>query len=164
MTTYKELAGLYGQRDTPPRKIHEAFGQIDLDEKGYNGSTLLHLACRHADETAVHILLERGADVQAKDNEGNTPLWQLANCPPHTYREETIRKIAENAHRQGGQSIPLGKGHHSPHPGDTEPALRHGEDNHSLRGQTRLYGQVRRKCPPCTLQSGRKHRAENKRI
>lgn len=103
MTTYKELAGLYGQRDTPPRKIHEAFGQIDLDEKDYNGSTLLHLACRHADETAVHILLERGADVQAKDNEGNTPLWQLANCPPHTYREATIRKIAETLIAKGAK-------------------------------------------------------------
>ena len=103
MTTYKELADLYGQRDTPQRKIHEAFCQIDLDEKDYNGSTLLHLACRHADETAVHILLERGADVQAKDNEGNTPLWQLANCPPHTYREETIRKIAETLIAKGAK-------------------------------------------------------------
>ena len=53
MTTYKELAGLYGYRDTPSEEIHESFRQIDLDERDYNGSTPLHLACRHADETVT---------------------------------------------------------------------------------------------------------------
>lgn len=80
MTTYKELAGLYGYRDTPSEEIHESFRQIDLDERDYNGSTPLHLACRHADETAVHILLERGADVQAKDNAGKTALDYAMEC------------------------------------------------------------------------------------
>ena len=107
MTTYKELADLYGHRDTPPEEIHEAFRQIALDERDYNGSTPLHLACRHADETAVHILLERGADVQTKDNEGNTPLWQLANCQAHD--EGAIEKIAQALIGKGAKVPRSGK-------------------------------------------------------
>lgn len=109
MTTYKELADLYGHRDTPQSLIHEAFRQVDLNEKDDRGSTTLHLACRHADETAVHILLERGADVQAKNNEGNTPLWQLANCQPHTYNEKTIERIAEALIDKGAKVPRSGK-------------------------------------------------------
>ena len=109
MTTYKELAGLYGYRDTPSEEIHESFRQIDLDERDYNGSTPLHLACRHADETAVHILLERGADVQAKDNAGNTPLWQLANCQAHAHDEGAIEKIAQALIGKGAKVPRSGK-------------------------------------------------------
>ena len=109
MTTYKELAGLYGYRDTPSEEIHEAFRQIDLDERDYNGSTPLHLACRHADETAVHILLERGADVQAKGNADNTPLWQLANCQAHAHDEGAIEKIAQALIGKGAKVPRSGK-------------------------------------------------------
>ena len=103
MTSYNELAGLYGHRDTPPEKIHETCLDVNLSDKNYRGSTPLHLACTHTDETAVRILLERGADVQAKDNEGNTPLWQLADLPPDSYDEESIGRIAEMLIKKGAE-------------------------------------------------------------
>ena len=95
MISCNELDDLYSHRDTPPERIHEACLNVDLNDRNYRGRTPLHLACTHTDETAIHILLGRGADVQARDREGNTPLWQLANLPSDSYNEESIGRIAE---------------------------------------------------------------------
>lgn len=44
----------------------------------YDNRTPLHLACHFADEEAVRILLERGAEVNEKDGREHTPLATLA--------------------------------------------------------------------------------------
>ena len=95
MISCNELDDLYSHQDTPPERIHEACLNVDLNDRNYRGRTPLHLACTHTDETAVRILLGRGADVQAKDREGNTPLWRLADLPSDSYNEESIGRIAE---------------------------------------------------------------------
>ena len=42
----------------------------------------LHTACYFADITAVGILLDRGMDVNVKNDDGDTPLCVLARCNP----------------------------------------------------------------------------------
>lgn len=60
--------------------IHTAYREVDVDNTdAYNCErTPLHLAALYVDAEAVGILLERGAEANAKDREGNTPLLYLA--------------------------------------------------------------------------------------
>ncbi|KAK1403371.1 Ankyrin repeat family protein [Heracleum sosnowskyi] len=45
-----------------------------IDEPIENGDTALHLACVYGKLTCVQILLERGASLEAKDEDGEIPL------------------------------------------------------------------------------------------
>ena len=44
----------------------------------HKNNTPLHTACYFADITAVGILLERGADTNARNDDGDTPLCVMA--------------------------------------------------------------------------------------
>lgn len=45
-----------------------------IDAKNQDGQTAVHLACLHADAAMLKELLERGANVNCRDTQGNTPL------------------------------------------------------------------------------------------
>lgn len=73
----------------------EAYREIPLDSRNSmrKNDTPLHMACAFADENAVRILLERGADVNVRNDDGDTPLCVLAKrkcCG----KETTIAGIA----------------------------------------------------------------------
>lgn len=71
------------------------FDFLRLEPQGRNGSTLLHLACARESSIvgrypicqfpsldAIRLLLECGADVEARDEDGNTCLHVAANNRP----------------------------------------------------------------------------------
>ena len=73
----------------------EAYREIPLDSRNSmrKNDTPLHMACAFVDENAVRILLERGADVNVRNDDGDTPLCVLAKrkcCG----KETTIAGIA----------------------------------------------------------------------
>ena len=73
----------------------EAYREIPLDSRNSmrKNDTPLHMACAFADENAVRILLERGADVNVRNDDGDTPLCVLARCKC-CGKETTIAGIA----------------------------------------------------------------------
>ena len=44
-----------------------------------DGQTALHIACKHANEAAIHTLIKSGLNPDAQDNLGRTPLFELLN-------------------------------------------------------------------------------------
>ena len=67
MITCEEIYGLHTSK-TPESAIHAAYRDIPLDSRNgmRKNATPLHMACTFADEEAVRILLERGADVNVR--------------------------------------------------------------------------------------------------
>ena len=51
----------------------------DVDNTGYNNSTPLHYACQEGHLEIVKYLYSRGANLEAKDGDGNTPLHKAAS-------------------------------------------------------------------------------------
>lgn len=89
MITCEEIYGLHTSQK-PESAIQAAYKDIPLDSRNSmrRNDTPLHMACTFADENAVRILLERGADVNVKNDDGDTPLCVLAK---YNYcREETV--------------------------------------------------------------------------
>jgi ankyrin repeat protein len=77
-----DITSGYVQRH-PREQMAQLYRDIPLDAMGDDrsmtrGETLLHLAARHVDFTAVQILLERGIDASQQDAYGATPLHYLA--------------------------------------------------------------------------------------
>ncbi|KAF1994243.1 ankyrin, partial [Amniculicola lignicola CBS 123094] len=64
-------------------------GGVNINAKGLHGQTVLHVATRRNDVIMVKMLLDRGADVRAKDDNGYTP-W-MANV--HTEKLETVSQL-----------------------------------------------------------------------
>uniref|UniRef100_A0A6V7QZE0 ADP-ribosylation factor GTPase-activating protein AGD3-like n=1 Tax=Ananas comosus var. bracteatus TaxID=296719 RepID=A0A6V7QZE0_ANACO len=54
--------------------IDESFSDVGELDECFEGFSLLHLACRTADMGMVELLLQYGANVNATDSEGRTPL------------------------------------------------------------------------------------------
>lgn len=79
MATCNGIYDMYQHRK-PESEIHQTFREVAPDDKDgmYDNRTPLHLACHFADEEAVRILLERGAEVNEKDGREHTPLATLA--------------------------------------------------------------------------------------
>lgn len=93
MATNKGIYDLHTSHESEPSDLHEAYRKIPLDSRDeyHNNNTPLHTACYFADKIAVGILLERGADVNAKNNDGDTPLCVMARrnpCPDDTVYAE----------------------------------------------------------------------------
>ena len=66
--------------------ILEAYQDVPLESRDeiHDNNTALHTACYFSDIRAAGILLERGADVNVKNDQGDTPLCVMArrnSCP-----------------------------------------------------------------------------------
>lgn len=109
MITCEEIYSLHTSK-TPESDIHVAYRDIPLDSRNgmRKNDTPLHVACTFADEDAVRILLERGADVNVKNNDGDTPLCVLAK---HNYcrQEATFADIAGLLLSKGARVLRSGK-------------------------------------------------------
>jgi ankyrin repeat protein len=74
---------------------------IDLKARDDSGNTLLHHAIRRYDVKMVKLLIEHGADIDAKDGQGNTPLDVAIN---YMHNKEIIDLlIAKGAHKTEGR-------------------------------------------------------------
>lgn len=72
--------------DREPERVEEL---IDLGHFDGENGTLIHVAVEEGLEEMVALLLDRGADVQALDNRGRTPLHRALN-PGHAKRSEKV--------------------------------------------------------------------------
>ena len=113
--TCPEIYHLYLERKTK-QEIHQAYREVNLtDHDEINeGFTPLHLACRFADLGAILLLLERGADVNAKDNRGETPICTLGRCRLENADENELEEAAKKLiaagakiHRSGQETTAL---------------------------------------------------------
>ena len=84
MITNKEIYGLHTSVDPEPSELYEAYRDVPLDsrDESRKNNTPLHTACNFADMTAVKILLERGADANMKNDDGDTSLCVMARRGP----------------------------------------------------------------------------------
>lgn len=102
MITCNDIYRMY-QSLTPESEIHQAFREVAVDGRDglYGNRTPLHLACLSADETAVRILIERGANINVKMMKG-TPLYADSECAkirtdgtiygmPHRFCSKTVQ-------------------------------------------------------------------------
>ena len=67
------------------------FGFINVDQRNYNNASLLQIAAKAGHEVVVRLLLEAKADVEAKDNYGQTALY----CAAQDGHEEVVRLLLE---------------------------------------------------------------------
>lgn len=93
--TCKDIIELY-QQQKPLVEIYHAYREVDITERDEKnqGYTPLHVACHFADSRAISILLEKGADVNVKDNEGYSPLCILGMSEMDTVDEDHVREAA----------------------------------------------------------------------
>ena len=84
MMTNKEIYNLHTSHDSEPSELYEAYQDVPLDslDESRKNNTPLHTACHFADMTAVGILLDRGADPNVKNDDGDTPLCVMARRGP----------------------------------------------------------------------------------
>jgi ankyrin len=61
-----------------------------IESSGQNSSTPLHFAAREGQLDIVKLLLDKGANVDAKDSDGDNPL-QCAEINGHTKCAELLR-------------------------------------------------------------------------
>lgn len=57
-----------------------------------DGSGVLHLACRNCDVAMVELLLQYGADVNASDSQGKTPLHYCTMMGKHATAKVLITR------------------------------------------------------------------------
>lgn len=81
----KDIDDLY-RSQASPEVILDAFMDTDVNARddNYRNRTPLHLACSYADANGICFLLTHGANINARDDDGNTPLCYLGRnvMPP----------------------------------------------------------------------------------
>ncbi len=82
-------------------------GRALVNQKNFGGATALHLACRENNFDIVKILVDAGADVNASDNEGWTPLMRAALAGNRNSIDLLLNKgaIASNMNSVGETAI-----------------------------------------------------------
>ena len=70
--TLKEIIDVF-------EETHEASLKKLLNDNDKDGETVLHIACKMADVEMIQYLLKKGADLEAQDKTGNTPLHDLVD-------------------------------------------------------------------------------------
>jgi len=78
---------------------------VDVNCKGFDERTPLHLACQNGHVHVAELLLSKGADVNSKDNDGSTLLFMACRStdpyrlvyvpPPQAALERCFQKIKE---------------------------------------------------------------------
>ena len=95
--------------DVPVGMIHRTYARGESDDPVFGKGSLLHLATFYDSPNSVKILIEKGADVDAKDSEGRTPLQ--AAIIAYTYRTSEAQKaLIENGANMNfytGRDVPL---------------------------------------------------------
>ncbi|PNP74481.1 hypothetical protein FNYG_12104 [Fusarium nygamai] len=90
-----------GERETIVRWLVSAMKEIDIENK--QGCTPLHLACQSSKSSIVSILMEKGANPDSKDDQGNNALhYSVGLLPQHgeatsTWREEIAEKLLKRS-------------------------------------------------------------------
>ena len=92
--------------DREPERLEEL---IDLGHFDGENGTLIHVAVEEGLEEMVALLLARGADVQAPDNRGRTPLHRALN-PGHAKRSETVINMLISYGAQIDMRVAIGLG------------------------------------------------------
>ncbi|XP_058796610.1 ankyrin-3-like isoform X2 [Phymastichus coffea] len=92
----ESVEGLIDPYGDPPI---DPYGESDKYLKRYAGFTPLHFAMRANSRDAVHLLIDRGADILARSN-GHTPLYDTLNCVYNYLEEFTTLLIADVALRE----------------------------------------------------------------
>ena len=75
--TCLHLAAYHGHTDAVRYLV--CFPEVDLNHQSCYNSTALHLAVQQKHSDVVQVLIDAGADIEAKDDEGRSPLL-LASC------------------------------------------------------------------------------------
>jgi len=68
------LSGASSMTTATPEVVDDITSTIDINTSDYNGRTALHLAAAGGHENALIFLISKGANVNAADNWGGTPL------------------------------------------------------------------------------------------
>lgn len=78
---------------------------FNLDTRDERGNTLLHRACRQgaAGYDMVQLLLQAGADVHARNQEGQTPLATYVGTTAYADEDEELTDIADLLLRHGAE-------------------------------------------------------------
>ena len=119
MITNKEIYGLHTSVDSEPSELYEAYRDVPLDslDESRKNNTPLHTACYFGDMTAVGILLERGADPNVKNDDGDTPLCVMARRGPRPDDAD----IAGLLLSKGARVPPFRQRHDRPHRSRAQP-------------------------------------------
>ncbi|KAF5624086.1 serine threonine phosphatase 6 regulatory ankyrin repeat subunit A [Fusarium tjaetaba] len=90
-----------GERETIVRWLVSAMKEIDIEDK--QGCTPLHLACQNSKSSIVSIFMDKGANPDSKDDQGNNALHYLVGLLPQhgeatsTWREEIAEKLSKRS-------------------------------------------------------------------
>jgi len=68
---------------------------VDPNSAGRDGSTALHVAAEDGLAECMSILLKAGADVNAKDDEGKTPIWRTLLASRSSRRMKSLKRLLE---------------------------------------------------------------------
>ena len=70
------LAAHFGHTKTV--RYLAAFPEVDMNQRGRRGQTALHMAVHHIHADVVEVLIDAGADIEAKDENGRSPLHRAS--------------------------------------------------------------------------------------
>ena len=70
------------------------------DQRGYGGSTPLHVAAVGGHRAVVRLLIAKGADVNAKNDGGDTPLDWASGTTDETKISDLLRKHGANTRHE----------------------------------------------------------------
>jgi ankyrin repeat protein len=91
-------------------------GSVDLDGRGPDGDTALHLACLYGHETIVKELLARNVDVNALDEDNSAPIHNASASGYDAIVEMLLAKKANVQPRDSDGETPLHLAANGDHP------------------------------------------------
>ena len=100
LSTVAEVYSIRVEESDPDALINRIFSlvvdhnnQIDVNRVGKDGVTVLHLISESGAEHLVRLFVDRGADIDAIDHKGNTPLLHLS-CNNMDLSQEQVMNMA----------------------------------------------------------------------
>ncbi len=99
------------------KEAREGFGKLleilaessfeNINEKIEKGCMILHYAAQLSDERAIKLLIEHGAEIDAKNDRGETPLHLAAFLGNRKNVKALIEKGAEVNAKSNNKAVPL---------------------------------------------------------